>query len=51
MGQSWCGSSQKEIKERERSEQLFCPYCEIAFVYDWHVEYENCPKCGNDSAK
>lgn len=27
MGQSWCGSSQKEIKERERSEQFVCVTC------------------------
>ena len=27
MGKSWCGSSQKEIEERKRSEQLFCGTC------------------------
>lgn len=34
-----------------QSEQLFCSKCGTAFKYDWHVEYDNCPKCGCDVAK
>ena len=33
------------------AEQLFCSECGTAFEYDWHVEYDNCPKCGCDVAK
>jgi len=34
-----------------QSEQLFCKDCGTAFEYNWHVEYNDCPKCGNDIAK
>lgn len=37
--------------DKKRSEQLFCSKCGTAFKYDWHVEYDNCPKCGCDVAK
>lgn len=42
---------EKEEKLNKRSEQLFCIECGTAFEYDWHVEYDNCPKCGCDVAK
>tara|TARA_R110002051_G_C8769409_1_gene503315 strand:+ start:2427 stop:2582 length:156 start_codon:yes stop_codon:yes gene_type:complete len=40
-----------EVSDLKRNEQLFCSKCETAFEYDWHVEYNNCPKCGCDVAK
>ena len=33
MGQSWCGTSQKEIQEIKRSEQ-FCDKCNNGFIWD-----------------
>ena len=31
-----------------QDKQLVCKKCEIPFEYDWHVEYNKCPKCGSD---
>ena len=27
-----------------------CEDCKIPFTYDWHLEYNTCPKCGKDEA-
>ena len=27
-----------------------CNHCNIPFKYDWHVEYNTCPTCGNDKS-
>ena len=44
MGKSWCGSSQKEIEERKRSEQL-CE-CKMNKYIEINGIIETCYKCG-----
>lgn len=39
------------IEGNEGSDQLLCKKCNTPFEYDWHVEYDNCPKCGCDVVK
>lgn len=51
MAKSWCGKHKNKEDISKRNIQLFCDKCNIPFKYDWHVEYYNCPKCGNDVAK
>lgn len=32
------------------SKSFVCNDCKIPFEYDWQLEYNTCPKCGNDQA-
>lgn len=41
------GGKQEESRER-KPKKTVCAICQVPYEYDWAVEYNTCPVCGDD---
>ena len=44
---SWI-DSEFSYNKKTNKEQLICSKCKVYFDYNWHLEHDDCPVCGND---
>ena len=35
---------------KNKDSENICEKCNIPYKYDWRLDYNTCPKCGNDKA-